>query len=118
MTNETDKIAERTLAAQTYYEALDNHEYGRLETILTPEFVHIRPDMTLNGRDRFIEFMREERPMTETTHPIERIYQTETDEEIAVKGRLVAKSGETITGFVDIFSFNESGIEQLRTYTD
>jgi ketosteroid isomerase-like protein len=73
--------------------------------------------MTLDGRERFVRFMREQRPATETTHPIEQIYRAN-EGELAVRGRLVAGSGETITGFVDVFSFDADRISRIQTYTD
>ena len=36
-----------------YYDALDSHDYDRLESLLAPDFVHDRPEMTLDGRERF-----------------------------------------------------------------
>jgi len=113
-----DGTAEQQSTARAYYDALDSHEYEQLETLLTADFVHIRPEMTLDGRDRFVQFMRTERPMTKTSHPIDEIYQSTAGDELAVRGRLVAQDGALITGFVDIFSFAAGSISKIRTYTD
>jgi len=101
-----------------YYDALDRQRYDRLASLLVPGFVHVRPEMTLDGRERFVRFMREERPASETTHPIERIYRTPDATELAVRGRLLTESGEPITGFVDVFRFDADRISRIRTYTD
>lgn len=116
MSEEIPSAAERERAVRSYYEALDNHEYERLASILAAGFVHVRPDRTLDGRDRFIEFMRDERPTVETTHPLEAIFRT--DQQMAVQGRLLDASGDEITGFVDVFSFDMDGIARIETYTD
>ncbi|MXR50337.1 DUF4440 domain-containing protein [Halovenus sp. WSH3] len=102
---------------RTYYESLDSQNYDQLAGILSEEFVHERPEMTLTGRDEFLSFMRDGRPMTETTHPIERIYRATDGSDLAVRGRLVA-DGETITGFVDLFTLSDERIERIETYTD
>jgi ketosteroid isomerase-like protein len=116
MTGERGERTDRS-TARAYYEALDSHDYDRLESLLAPGFVHDRPKMTLDGRDRFVQFMREERPDTDTTHPIDRIYRTEDANELAVRGRLLGKNGERLTGFVDIFSFDAEKIVRIQTYT-
>lgn len=64
--------AERLVRA--YYEAIDADEYDRLAALLDSRFVHYRPDRTIDGRDRFVTFMREERPDKNTTHVVERVY--------------------------------------------
>jgi len=106
-----------------YYDALDRHAYERLRALLAPEFVHERPDVTLEGRERFVTFMRDERPETATSHPIEAIYAAEScgdgpGEEYAARGRLVADDGDLLTGFVDVFTLEDGQIVELRTYTD
>ncbi|MEF8936739.1 nuclear transport factor 2 family protein [Halobacteriaceae archaeon SHR40] len=118
MTGEHEATAEFRSTARAYYDALDSHDYDRLESLLAPDFVHDRPEMTLDGRERFVQFMREERPETETSHPIDRIYRTGEADELAIRGRLVEKDGRTLTGFVDVFSFGSDGIVRIETYTD
>lgn len=108
---------EPTAAARAYYEALDEHDYARLEALLADEFVQDRPDLTLEGCDRFVTFMREERPNSETTHAVDRIF-TEDAGDVAVEGRLLDADGDRITAFVDVFSFEDSVIRELRTYTN
>ncbi len=58
--------------------------------------------------------MRDERPVTDTTHVVESIYTD--NNEVAVRGRLV-QDGELLFEFVDIFSFDEDSMSGLQTYT-
>lgn len=108
---------EPTAAARAYYEALDEHDYEGLEALLADEFVQERPDLTLEGCDRFVQFMREERPNSETEHVVDRMF-TDGDGDVAVEGRLLDADGDRITTFVDVFSFEDSVIRDLRTYTN
>ncbi len=114
---------------RAYYRALDGDGYDLLGALLAPEFVHERPDRTLEGRERFVQFMREERPSTDTTHPVDGVYRrTGSNEplgespsdttEVAVRGRLLAADGRELTGFVDVFTFEGGQMVRLRTYTD
>ncbi|QLH75881.1 nuclear transport factor 2 family protein [Halosimplex rubrum] len=115
--------------ARAYYRVLDEADYDRLADLLAEGFVHDRPDRTIDGRDRFVEFMREERPQTDTTHRVEAVFGGRTDGDgregddeadggVAVQGRLLAADDSVITGFVDVFSVCEAGIERIETYTD
>lgn len=107
--------------ARSYYHAIDGGNYDRLASLLSPEFVHERPDMTLDGRDRFVAFMRDERPRTDTTHPIDGVYLAVDDggptTEVVVRGRLLGADGERIVGFVDIHRINGTTIDHLTTYS-
>lgn len=103
--------------ARDYYRALDTHEYGHLADLLAPGFVHERPDLTLEGRERFVRFMREERPQTDTRHPVDAVYVGTEGTEVAVRGRLLDAGGEPITGFVDVFEVENGALARLRTYT-
>ncbi|WP_436902305.1 nuclear transport factor 2 family protein [Halovenus halobia] len=103
--------------ARAYYDCLDSGEYDRLAELLAPGFVQKRPDKRFGSREEFIEFMRDQRPRTDTTHPLDRIYQTPAGSELAVKGRLVA-DGETLTGFVDLFTLRDGQVERIETYVD
>jgi ketosteroid isomerase-like protein len=94
---------DRIALARAYYEALDGHDYERLASILAAGFVHVRPDMTLEGRDRFVRFMREERPDPDTTHEVENVYRSV--EEVGVTGRLYRADGRVLTDFLDVFAF-------------
>ena len=105
---------ERTETARAYYGAVDDGAYERLASLLAPEFVHERPDRTLDGRERFVRFMREDRPMTDTTHAVDAVYRD--GEEVAVRGRL-RRDGDDLFGFVDVFSFDDGAIAEIRTYT-
>ena len=112
--------------ARAYYRALDEDDYDLLESVLAPEFVHERPDVTLSDRDRFVRFMREERPVSDTSHAIDGVYRRDADTgegseaaaEIAVRGRLLGPDGEQLGGFVDVFSFGGPRIARIETYVD
>jgi ketosteroid isomerase-like protein len=106
----------RAETARTYYRSLDSHDYDTLATILADSFRHERPDRTIDGPDRFVAFMRDERPQTETSHPIDGIWHEA--EQVVVQGCLRDADGDVITGFVDIFAFDEAAISRIRTYTD
>jgi len=125
VTGDGTEPAEPVERARAYYRALDEDNYGLLESVLAPEFVHERPDVTLSGRDRFVEFMREERPVTDTSHAVDGVYRrvddgtdAEPDAEVAVRGRLLGPDGEQLSGFVDVFSFEGAGICRIETYVD
>jgi ketosteroid isomerase-like protein len=122
-----DPTGEPTTLARAYYRALDEHEYDRLASLLAPSFVHERPDRTIDGREQFVRFMREERPQTDTSHPIEKIYvpaaEASSDKgtgaavEVLVRGRLLSADGTEITAFVDAFTVAEGLLQRLRTFT-
>jgi len=125
--------------ARAYYDAIDSDDYDQLASLLAPSFVHDRPDQTIEGRERFVRFMREERPQTDTTHPLDGLYcrnedgaaeRTDGDDtmkridgddtataEVVARGRLLDADGEPIVGFVDVFSFDGDDIERIETYT-
>lgn len=106
---------DQTAVARAYYDALDEGDYDRLAELLAPEFTQRRPDRTFEGPDRFVQFMREERPQTDTSHPIDAVY--ERADGVAVEGRLLASDGSRIATFVDVFSFEAERITGIRTYT-
>ncbi|WP_225335897.1 nuclear transport factor 2 family protein [Halomicrobium urmianum] len=101
--------------ARTYYRALDEDDYDLLADLLAPDFRQVRPDRTFEGRERFVRFMREERPQTDTSHPIDRIYGDA--DGVAVEGRLLSADGDEITRFVDVLAFDGERIAEIRTYT-
>lgn len=116
--------------ARVYYDAIDGDDYDQLTSLLAPSFVHDRPDRTIEGRERFVRFMREERPQTDTTHPLDGLYcsqesgreepadgDTMGTDEIVARGRLLDADGERIVGFVDVFTFAGDDIERIETYT-
>lgn len=106
---------DRPETANAYYAALDGGDYGALADLLAPGFVHDRPDRTVEGRERFVRFMREERPRTDTTHAVDA---TVADgARVVVEGRLLA-DGELLVGFVDVFSFEGDVVERVTTYTN
>jgi len=112
-------MTDREATARAYYDALDGHDYETLTDLLTPGFVHDRPDQRIEGRDRFVTFMREERPQRDTSHPVDAVYRAgeSTEGDLAVRGRLLDDSGEPIVGFVDVFSFEGEDVSAIRTYT-
>ena len=101
--------------ARAYYRAIDRDDYDLLAALLSEAFVHDRPDRTIEGREQFVRFMREERPQTDTAHPVEQVYRS--DGGVAVRGRLLDADREPIVGFVDAFEFAEGRIERIETYT-
>lgn len=102
---------------RNYYAAIDAHDYDRLASLLAPSFVHHRPDRTLDGCATFVEFMREKRPMADTSHEIRTVYPN--GHGVAAQGRLLDADGEEIFAFVDVFGFDSGGrIETLHTYTE
>ncbi|WP_324760141.1 nuclear transport factor 2 family protein [Haloarcula montana] len=103
---------------RAYYRAIDAGEYEDLADLLAEGFVHDRPDRTLDGRDRFVRFMREERPQTDTTHVLDQVYEPVDGEgAVAVRGRLEGADGDVLFGFVDVFTA-DGEITRLHTYTD
>ena len=106
--------AEATVRA--FYGAIDAGEYDRLRGLLAPEFVHHRPDRTLDGRERFVRFMREKRPRTDTEHVLESVCVG--GGEAFARGRLRADGDGDLFGFVDVHRVNGDRITSLSTYTD
>ncbi|GAB6879901.1 nuclear transport factor 2 family protein [Halorubrum gandharaense] len=106
----------REAAVREYYDAIDGGNYDRLAALLRPTFTHHRPDRTIEGRERFVRFMREERPMTETEHVVDAVYPKGVG--VAARGRLLDADGEVLFGYVDVFTFEEDAIAGLETYTD
>ena len=105
-----------------YYDTIDEEDFEGLTDLLDPDFVHCRPGGTLEGREEFVEFMRDERPMEETTHKVDGFYGTgpkiANGTEAVARGRVVSDSDdETLFDFVDIFVFEDSAIKEIRTYT-
>lgn len=109
-------MTDRRELAQSYYPAIDDGRYDELHDLLAPAFVHERPDRTIDGRERFIDFMRDERPLTETSHALDSVYANEN--EVAVRGRLLDSEGERLFGFVDVHATEDSRIARIHTYTD
>jgi ketosteroid isomerase-like protein len=122
--------------AREYYRAIDEADYDALADLLAPGFVHERPDRTLDGRERFVRFMREERPATDTTHELDAVYlsagavdaandadaddATGTDGDatgVAARGRLLRADGSEWFRFVDAFAVEGGRIAGLTTYT-
>ena len=117
---------DRVQTARAYYRTLDEDAYDELTTLLALEFVHDRPDRTIEGREAFVQFMREGRPLTGTTHEVLGVYvEAESDGgrafengDIVGRGRLVDSEGQQVFQFVDVFSFEDDVISGIKTYTD
>lgn len=108
-------------SARAYYEAIDAGDYDALAGLLAPDFRHVRPDRTHEGRETFVSFMRDERPQTDTAHVVDAVFVAEGGESanVAVEGRLFDADDEELFGFVDVFAFAaERNVVELRTYTD
>jgi len=101
--------------AREYYRAIDAGDYEALRAVLDPEFVHRRGDRTLDGRTAFVQFMREGRPETDTTHEVEAVYDGPGG--VAVRGRLRRADGSPWFEFVDAFEVRGGALAGLRTYT-
>lgn len=103
-----------TLVAE-YYRCLDDDEYETLRSILHPEFVQQRPDRTFESREAFVEFMRSERPQTDTTHRVDTLL--ESAGSLAASGRLFDTEGTELFEFIDVFQFDEERIRGVDTFS-
>lgn len=102
-----------------YYRAIDAGDYASLADLLTPGFVQVRGDRTLEGREAFVRFMREGRPATDTRHEVETVYATDDGPaDVAVRGRLRRADGTVGFGFVDVFTVADGRLDRLVTYTN
>ncbi|OLZ40194.1 DUF4440 domain-containing protein [Natrinema saccharevitans] len=97
-----------------YYDALDDHDYEALESILDPEFVQRRPDRTFDDRAAFVAFMRDERPNPDTGHELAAVIVD--GDRVAVRGRVV-DDGATLFEFADVFELADERIVRLETYS-
>lgn len=102
-------------AARVYYRAIDVGDYEALADVLAPDFHHERGDRTIEGREAFVRFMREERPETDTTHEVDAVFVCANG--VAVEGRLLRADGSLWFGFVDVFDADDGELTALRTYT-
>lgn len=100
---------------EAYYQYLDEHRYDALETILAGNFVQKRPDRTFASRETFLQFMKSDRPVQDTSHKVERIFEGPT-QKIAVRGCVLKPDGSKWFEFLDVFSFDgNQQIEKLCT---
>lgn len=101
----------------SYYRAVDAPDMTALRETLDPEFTQYRPDRTIEGRDRFVEFMRDDRPRTDTVHDLLESYSGQ--QGVAVRGRLTIESGHELLEFVDVFAVDRQRerLRSLWTYT-
>ncbi|PSQ23273.1 ketosteroid isomerase [Halobacteriales archaeon QS_8_65_32] len=107
-------MADPETVARAYYAAIDEGRYDDLRGLLGSGFVHDRPDGNLGGPETFVRFMRDERPLTDTTHEIDGTYAN--GERIAVRGRL-CHDGGVLFEFLDVHTIEEGTLAHLRTYT-
>jgi ketosteroid isomerase-like protein len=106
---------DRDSRVRAYYRRLDNGEYAELEALLHPDFVQQRPDRTFEDRAAFIQFMRSERPLTETTHELTAVCASEGGR--AASGHLLDADGNKLFSFIDVFEFGPDGrLTRLTTY--
>ncbi len=105
---------------RSYYAALDEEAYDRLTDLLAASFAQRRPDRALVGRDAFVRFMREERPVADATHEVTALYRTDAPdeyEELAARGTVRSPEGDSLVEFVDVFTLDDGEIQKLETYT-
>ena len=107
---------DQTDLARDYYRCIDAGAYEELASLLADSFVHVRPDRTIEGREAFVRFMREERPDTDTDHEVTGVFTAEG--RVAVEGVLRRTTGDRLFGFVDTFDVASGTVERIRTYTD
>ena len=109
-------MADAEATVRAYYAALDEGDGDALESLLAPAFVQHRPDRTFEGREAFVSFMRDDRPMTDTTHELLTVFVA--GDEVAARGRLLDADGATLFRFVDVHELGDDGrIERLQTFT-
>ena len=108
-----------TDAVERYYEAIDAADGDALRDVLGSGFRHDRPDRTIDGRERFVEFMLAERPRTDTVHAVDTLFVPDDgdESEVAAHGRLFGDDGEELFAFVDLFTLEGGEIVDLRTFT-
>ena len=110
--------------ARSFYAAIDEERYDDLADLLAVEFVHQRPDRTFEGRETFVDFMREDRPRTDTSHAIDAVYvgengsSTTPGHEVAVRGQLFGANDDRLFGFVDVHTVEDGSVARIRTYTN
>jgi len=112
-----------TELVERYYEAVDAMDAEGLESVLAPEFRQERGDRSFEGRDRFVEFMMNGRPRTDTVHAVDTLFRPAVDaddareRQVAAHGRLFGEDGEELFAFVDLFSVENGAIVELRTFS-
>ncbi|WP_222917976.1 nuclear transport factor 2 family protein [Natrinema sp. SYSU A 869] len=97
-----------------YYDAIDDHDYDALETVLSPEFVQNRPDRTFEDRNAFVGFMRDERPNLDTSHELESVIAE--GGHVAVRGRVIEEA-TVLFEFADFFEIEDGQVVRLETYS-
>ncbi|ERH07734.1 MAG: ketosteroid isomerase-related protein [Halonotius sp. J07HN4] len=106
---------DRDSRVRAYYRRLDDGNYAGLKSLLHPEFTQRRPDRTFDDRRAFLEFMRSERPMTDTRHDVTNVCASESGR--AASGILRDSDDNRLFAFIDVFAFGPDGqITKLTTY--
>ena len=106
---------DKSTLVEKYYLCLDDDEYEALRSILHPDFVQHRPDRSFEGREAFVEFMRDERPQTDTTHRVDTLL--ESADGLAASGRLLDSEGDELFAFIDVFRFDGGRIRAVDTFS-
>ena len=99
----------------SYYEALDEGDYDRLDALLAPTFEQERSDRHFESRDAFVEFMREGRPQRDTEHVVDHVVAD--GDRVVAEGMLFDEDGDLWFRFADVFRVEEGRLAHLRTYT-
>lgn len=103
---------------RAYYAALDEGAYDEFDELLVPGFVQRRSDRSFEGRESFVAFVRDDRPVTGTTHALDTVFVANGGDEVAVRGRLLDADGEDLFPFIDVHRIAGDGrIERLETFT-
>jgi ketosteroid isomerase-like protein len=106
---------DQSTLVEEYYRCLDDDEYETLRSILHPEFIQQRPDRSFESREAFVEFMRTERPQTDTTHRVDTLL--ESADGLAASGRLFDAEGSELFEFIDVFWFEDGQIRAVDTFS-
>lgn len=113
----TETATDAVSTVRTYYQCLDDHDYDTLESILTPAFTQRRPDRTFDDREAFVAFMRDDRPMTDTSHEVLEVFADAGGERVLARGHLCGGAGDRLFEFADVFTLEDGSLARLETYT-
>ncbi|WP_138004659.1 nuclear transport factor 2 family protein [Halalkalirubrum salinum] len=107
---------DRTAVVHEYYRCLDEGDYETLRSHLSDSFTQYRPDRTFESPVAFVAFMRDDRPMTDTTHQLADVLAN--DLGVAAHGTLIGADGTDVFAFIDVFRFDDAGaIDAIETYS-
>ena len=97
----------RNQLVDTYFRALDEEDYTSIESAFTEDVTYRLPEETITNLDDAMEYFRNRRRPTNTTHEITR--RIHDDETSAVEGYVTGEMpdrGEFEGRFADIFEFD------------